>query len=103
MSQFGYLSGHSHCVHQNVEHQLGPDQSWCDAPQSLTSLVIINSHAPPPSTHRFQATFIFTMTFGEVILARKAVKAYASTPIPEKTLAEILRLTQVRSLLVPVQ
>jgi nitroreductase len=43
------------------------------------------------------------MTFGEVILARKAVKAYASTPIPEKTLAEILRLTQVRSLLVPVQ
>jgi nitroreductase len=35
------------------------------------------------------------MTFGDAIRARRATKAFASTPIPDATLAEILRLTQV--------
>lgn len=36
------------------------------------------------------------MTFAEVIRSRKAIKEFATTAIPDQTLAEILRLTQVR-------
>lgn len=36
------------------------------------------------------------MSLSDVIRGRKAIKAFASTPIPTETLAEILRLTQVQ-------
>lgn len=34
------------------------------------------------------------MTIGDAIRGRKAVKVFAPTPVPDETLAEILRLTQ---------
>lgn len=38
-----------------------------------------------------------TMTIGAAIRARKAIKYFASTPIPDDVLVDILQLTQVRS------